>query len=250
MSFTETRIRGRFLEIILSRPEKNNLFSVSMYSKIADALEGANHNAHVHVAVLRPKGADFTIGTHLGELLRDRESTLAASARFIEAAARFEKILVTGIRGRTIGIGASLLLHSDFVLAASDATLQFPFVHFGLTPGAGSGLLLPRRAGYLRAAEAMLLGDPFVAHEARELGLVTRVVEPAAFDPELDALADRLASQPPETLLATKRLLRAQPATLDAQLALERAALEERLQSPEFTSILSALRGGSTSMSS
>jgi enoyl-CoA hydratase/carnithine racemase len=148
--------------------------------------------------------------------------------------ATYDKPLIAAVHGTTVGIGVTMLLHCDLVVAATGAQLSMPFVALGLVPEAGSSLLLPRLAGQQRAAELLLLGQPLDAGSAQRLGLVNRVVEEARLMEEARALAERLASQPAEPLRATKRLLRGDPAELLARIEAEAQVFAARLKSEEF----------------
>jgi enoyl-CoA hydratase/carnithine racemase len=122
--------------------------------------------------------------------------------------ATFEKPLLAAVHGQTVGIGVTMLLHCDLIVAARGTQFSLPFVSLGLVPEAASSLLLPRLVGPQRAAELLLLGRPFDADTALRLGLVNRVVEEAALLDEARTLAGALARQPPNALAATRRLLR------------------------------------------
>ena len=122
--------------------------------------------------------------------------------------------MVAAVQGATVGIGVTLLLHCDLVVAARSARLSMPFVKLGLVPEAASSLLLPRLVGYQRAAEMLLLGEPIDAERAFDIGMVNRIVDDQALMDEARALARKLAQQPGGALLATRRLLQSGSTTL------------------------------------
>ncbi len=138
------------------------------------------------------------------------------------------------VHGATVGIGVTLLLHCDLVVAARNTRLSVPFVRLGLVPEAGSSLLLPRLIGYQRAAEMLLLGAPIDSARALEAGLVTRVVEDDALMNEARALALSVAQQPAGALLATRRLLHSRSSDVRERIEEELSAFQERLGAAEF----------------
>jgi enoyl-CoA hydratase/carnithine racemase len=161
---------------------------------------------------------------------------------FLHTLATFGKPLVAAVHGQTVGIGVTLLLHCDLVVAARSTMFSMPFVKLGLVPEAASSLLLPRLVGPQRAAELLLLGKPFDAATAHSLGLVNRVVEEADLISEVRALAQALVAQPAEALLAARRLLRGDPAEVLARIDAEAKIFAERLQSEEFRAALRAVQ--------
>ncbi len=155
------------------------------------------------------KGAGFSAGNDLQDFLGGPKFTAAHPVieELLRTLATFGKPLLAAVHGQTVGIGVTMLLHCDLVVAARSTQLSMPFVALGLVPEAGSSLLLPRLVGQQRAAELLLLGKPIDALTAHSLGIVNRVVEDAALAGEARALAHALAQQPPGALVATRRLL-------------------------------------------
>jgi enoyl-CoA hydratase/carnithine racemase len=151
------------------------------------------------------------------------------------------KPVVAAVGGPAVGIGTTLLLHCDLVYAAPNARFQLPFVPLGLIPEFGSTFLLPLLAGYQRAAELLLLGQPFSAQKAHEAGIVTAVVPQESLLAEAEKSAVTLASLPPESVRLTKRLMKSRHgATLAATIEEELRIFGERLGSPEAKEALSA----------
>ena len=180
----------------------------------------------------------FTAGNDIGDFLAAAMQASASSAesaggRFIRTLATFDKPLVAAIEGPAVGIGTTLCFHCDLVYAAPSARFSMPFVNLGIVPEAGSSLLAPQRFGAARAAEYLLLAEPFDAETARGLGLVNAVVEPAALLDHALAKAQALAAKPREALLATRRLLRGDQGALLQRMDEELRLLHERLRSPE-----------------
>jgi enoyl-CoA hydratase/carnithine racemase len=189
----------------------------------------------VRVVLLSGEGAGFSAGNDLNDFLQVREFTSSHPVMgLLRTLATFGKPLVAAVHGQTVGIGVTMLLHCDLVIAARSTQLSLPFVKLGLVPEAASSLLLPRLLGPQRAAELLFFGEPFDAEKAQRLGLVNRVVEHAALMTEARALARALAQQPAAALQATRRLLRGDPTQLVARIEEEARVFGAQLQSEEF----------------
>jgi enoyl-CoA hydratase/carnithine racemase len=215
-----------------------------MYGALAAQLEAALADSAVNAVLLSGAGASFTAGNDLNDFLSGPEVTRTHPViEVLHRLATFDKPLVAAVHGQTVGIGVTMLLHCDLVVAAQGTILTMPFVALGLVPEAGSSLLVPRLAGMQRAAELLLLGSPLDAAGAERLGLVNRVVAEASLLDEARALALRLALQPAGALRATKRLLRGDPTELLARIDAEVAEFSARLKSAEFRTRVAALLG-------
>ena len=222
-------------EIRLNRPEKRNAITLSMYEALCAGLAQAQADATVRAVLFSGEGAGFTAGNDLNDFLGGLKfSGDNPILRLLRALATFGKPLLAAVHGQTVGIGTTLLLHCDLVVAARTTMFSMPFVALGLVPEAASSLLLPRLVGQQRAAELLLLGKPFDAATAHTLGLVNRVVEDAELLGTARALARSVAAQPPEALLAARRLLRGDPAQVLARIDEEAKVFGERLESEEF----------------
>jgi enoyl-CoA hydratase/carnithine racemase len=222
-------------EIRLNRPEKRNAITLAMYAAMTQALEDANSDDSVRVILMSGEGASFTAGNDLSDFVSG--PPLGAghpAARFIRTLPNVGKVLVAAVHGSTVGIGVTVLLHCDLVIAGSSARLSLPFVQLGLVPEAGSSLLLPRLIGYQRAAEMLLLGVPMDSARALETGLVTRVVPDSDLMDEARKVALTLAKQPPRALLATRALLRGESAAAAQRIEAELLAFEQHLAADEF----------------
>ena len=232
-------------ELRLNRPHKRNAITLSMYEALTAALAAAEADDAVRVVLIGGEGAGFCAGNDLKDFLESPTLDAAHPAlRFMHGLAGFSKPLVAAVHGRSVGIGVTLLLHCDLVVAARTAELSLPFVALGLVPELGSTLLLPRLVGATRAAGMLLLGDPLDAPAAQDCGLVSRVVEEDALRAESRALAGRLAQQPREALLATRRLLRGDAAAVHACIDAEAQVFGALLASPAFRARVSAFLGG------
>jgi 2-(1,2-epoxy-1,2-dihydrophenyl)acetyl-CoA isomerase len=161
--------------------------------------------------------------------LRERYHPIIATVR------RMPKPVLAAVNGPAVGIGLSLALASDLVIARESAYLLLAFVNIGLVPDGGSSLFVPTRTGFARATEMAMLGERIPAAKALEWGLVNRVVADDAFDAEVAGLRDRLAAGPTRSYAGAKRQLNNWLyARMDEQLALEAQVQQEMAGSPDF----------------
>ena len=230
-------------EVRLNRPEKRNAITQAMYEAMWEAIVQAEANDSVRVILLSGAGMSFTAGNDLadfisGPVFDDKHGAV----RFVRLLPKIRKVLMAAVHGSTVGIGVTMLLHCDLVIAGSGTQLSMPFVKLGLVPEAGSSLLLPRLIGHARAAELLLLGTPIDAATAFNMGLVNRVVEDEKLLEQARAMAGAVASQPAGALRATKQLLRSETGT-NARIEEELQAFHERLASAEFKSAAQAFFG-------
>lgn len=224
--------------VTLARPEKKNALTGAMYESLVAAFAEASREPNVGALLLAGSQGVFTAGNDIGDFLSGTFAAAASNAelpgvRFIRTLATFDKPLVAAIEGPAVGIGTTLCFHCDLVYAAPSARFQMPFVNLGLVPEAGSSLLAPQRFGAAKAAEVLLLAEPFDAEAARELGLVNAIVAPDALYAHALAKAQALAAKPREAMLATRRLLRGDPSALLQRMDEELGLFHERLRSPE-----------------
>jgi enoyl-CoA hydratase/carnithine racemase len=204
-----TELGGGVLRIELRRPEKRNALTLAMYTALAEALEAAGGDRAVRAVLLHGQPEVFCAGNDVQDFRDARPEEAGTQAfRFLTAISTFEKPLVAAVAGQAIGIGTTILLHCDLVYAAESARLHLPFARLGLCPEAGSSLLLPRLAGHQRAAELLLLGEPFGAARAREVGLVNAVVPDGELMSRAGEVAAKLAALPASALRATKMLMK------------------------------------------
>ncbi len=168
----ETRVADGIQTIAFNRPAKKNAITAAMYRQLADAFRDAQDDASVRVILVVGLPAIFTAGNDLEDFLQSPPSGDDSPVfRFLHGIRTAEKPVVAAVRGAAIGIGTTLLLHCDLVYAGRGARFALPFVQLGICPEAASSLLLPRMVGHHRAAEKLLLGEPFGADEALRDGL-------------------------------------------------------------------------------
>ncbi|WP_313075652.1 enoyl-CoA hydratase [Melaminivora sp.] len=234
--------------ITFNRVDKKNSITEAMYAAMADALTAAEAEAAVRCVVFQGDMAIFSAGNDIADFLQQSaQGAPQADAgerpvwRFLHALAAFPKPLIAAVCGPAVGIGTTLLLHCDLVYAGDNAAFSLPFVNLGLCPEAASSLLLPQMLGYHRAAEALLLGEPFLAEAALEVGLVNRVVPPAECNLLAQAQAKKLAAKPLSALIETKRLMKAgQAAAVRERMREEGASFARLMAGPAAREAFSA----------
>ncbi len=217
----------------MDRPDKKNALTGAMYGALADGLERLQEDDDLRVGVLRSSGTDFCAGNDLFDFAAPNAGG-APVTRFLRALTAATKPLVAAVRGKAIGVGATMLLHCDVVHVGHGTDLRFPFVDLGLVPEAGSTLLLPELVGPRRAAQMLLLGQPLSGDEAVVWGIATDAMDPGDVDAAAARSARILVGKPPAALAATKRLLRGDPGRIVARQAEEGAVFADLLQGPEF----------------
>ena len=234
---------GGVLAITLARPERRNAITIAMYAALAEAIEQAQDDPSLRLVTLRGEGEDFTAGNDLADFMAamPRDGEEIAVWRLLRALAANELPLIAAVHGNAIGIGTTMLLHCDLVLAEEGTRFSLPFVDLGLVPEAASSLVLPRLAGRRRAARYLLLAEPFGPEEAFDWGLVTKVVPKGELDAALAETVAALLAKPAEALRLTQKLLRHG----SAEEMLERFELEnghfgERLKSAEVKEAITA----------
>ena len=184
----------------------------------------------------------FCAGADIGEFLECAQSggLRPKTVEFLHALARNEKPLVAAVGGLAVGIGTTMLLHCDYVVAATNATFATPFSRLGLIPEAASSLLAPRRMGHARAFSLLVMGRPLTAQAAKEAGIVNEVVDPADVDDVALKAAQDIAALPPGAIAVSRSLLRGQLDDVTKRIDTETALFRERLQSEEARAAFAA----------
>ncbi|MDA7417825.1 enoyl-CoA hydratase [Xenophilus arseniciresistens] len=225
---------GGVCTLTFNRLDKKNSITSAMYAAMADALDAAQADAAVRVVLIQGDATIFSAGNDIGDFLNQPPSTQDSPVfRFLRNIAAFPKPIVAAVCGPAVGIGTTLLFHCDLVYAGDNAAFSMPFVNLGLCPEAASSLLVPQMFGYHRAAEALLLGEPFMAEAALEVGLVNRVVPPTEANSIAQQQARKLAAKPLSALIETKRLMKkGQGAVVLERMAEEGASFGRMLREP------------------
>lgn len=231
--------------IEIARPEKKNALTQAMYSAMADALTAANADTAVRAVLIVGQPGVFTSGNDLEDFMQ-RPPSLAEGgetpvARFMHALLDCDKPVVAAVTGAAIGIGTTMLLHCDLVYVSDEARLAMPFVSLGLVPEYASSLLIPALMGHAKAAEKLMLGEPFTGSDAVDCGIANAVLPASEVVNHARRMAERFNALPPSAVRETKRLMR-EPlkARIRAVMAEEGALFSQRLRSPEATEAFQA----------
>jgi len=197
--------------LTINRPEKKNALTHEMYSSLDEGFKMAAQDSRVRVVLVQGAGDNFTSGNDLKEFAGWGSSNMPIealpAARFIKSVVGFNKPVVAAVRGAAVGIGTTLLLHCDVVVAGNSAVFNLPFVKLGLVPEFGSSMLLPLLAGRVRASQALLLGEPFDAGVAYNMGIVSVLCDDDRVETEALEKCRQLAALPPETVQQIKGLI-------------------------------------------
>ena len=211
--------------ITLNRIERKNSINVAMYTALSDALDAVTQDANTRAVVIQGHETIFSAGNDISDFLNVPPAGQDSPVfRFLRTVSTFTKPIVAAVCGPAVGIGTTVLLHCDLVYAGDNAAFSMPFVNLGLCPEAASSLLVPQLMGYHRAAEALLLGEPFTAETAQEIGLVNRIVAPSEANALAQQQARKLATKPLPSLIETKRLMKKSNAPALAERMVEEGA--------------------------
>ncbi|MBY0557134.1 MAG: enoyl-CoA hydratase [Burkholderiaceae bacterium] len=208
-------ISNGVLTLEFNRPERKNAITSAMYQSMADALNAAEQDSAVRAILICGSAEIFTAGNDLEDFMKSArpEDGGAIEARpvyqFMMALSGASKPVVAAVAGAAVGIGTTLLMHCDLVYAGDNAKFSMPFVQLGLCPEFASSLLLTQIAGYPRAAEKLMLGEAFLAQEALEMGLVSKILPAAGLRAFAEAQAAKLVALPASSLRVTKQLMKA-----------------------------------------
>ena len=217
------KLEGRVLALSFNRPEKMNALTRSMYSDLATALNDAAGDFGIRAVVLTAEGEHFTAGNDIMDFMNNPPTSDDSEvAKFLAALLNFPKPLLAAVKGNAVGVGTTMLLHCDVVIAGPTANFSMPFASLGLVPEAGSSYLFPQLVGYQRAARIFMTGESFDTDSAIEMGLAAaKDVDPLA---HVMKIAHHIADQPPQAIINTKALLKAK--NHDAVAAIMKAEFE------------------------
>jgi enoyl-CoA hydratase/carnithine racemase len=204
-----TERSGSILRVELNRPSKRNAMTSRMYVTLANVFNDAAKDARTRVVLWHGAGDSFCAGNDIGDFLKNPPGPGDfPQARLMTALVDFDKPLIAAVQGAAIGGGTTMLTHCDFVYAGESAKFQMPFVNLALVPEFGSSCSVPASIGQIRAAELILLGLPFDAKRAADLGFVTQVVPDQKLLATATETARELAAKPAGALRASKRLMK------------------------------------------
>jgi enoyl-CoA hydratase/carnithine racemase len=200
-------IHEHILEIEIDRREKKNALTSSMYQSLKDSIFDGEANPKVHVIYLHAQDDLFTSGNDLNEFINPSQADASAAFDFLKIIANCQKPLVAAVGGKAIGIGTTLLLHCDFVIATDDAQFQLPFVNLGLSPEGASSYILPLIAGTKLSNELLMLGNYFDSETALRAGIINQICSKEQLLTRAVDVCRQLAMKPVNSLQSSKRLM-------------------------------------------
>ena len=227
--------------IRMNRPEKKNALTLAMYAAMTSALRDAEANQTIRCVMLAGGAGAFCAGNDIADFLAAAADGLDLRVLdFLYALARSRTPLVAAVDGIAVGIGTTMLLHCDHVVASTNAVLSTPFAKLGLVPEAASSLLAPLRMGHARAFAMLVMGRPLSAAEAKDSGLINTVVDAGTADSIGLKAAHDIASLPPGAVALARRLMRGPIDDVIAQIDIEAKHFKERLRSDEARAAFTA----------
>jgi enoyl-CoA hydratase/carnithine racemase len=237
-----TEHSGSILRIELNRPEKRNAMTSRMYVTLADIINEAAEDESTRVVLWHGAGESFSAGNDIEDFLKNPPGPgESPQAQLMYALLDFDKPLIAAVQGAAIGGGTTMLQHCDFVYAGESAKFQMPFINLAVVPEFGSSCSVPARIGHIRAAELILLGLPFDARRAAELGFVTQVVPDQNLLATATEAARKLAAKPIRALQASKRLMKGPfREQIKAAMEAENQEFSARIRSDEAKAALGA----------
>ena len=205
MSEILTTQAGSILTLSFNRPAKMNALTRAMYAGLAKGLNDSAGDFGIRTVILTSEGDHFTAGNDIVDFM-DNPPTSDSSevAQFLAALLNFPKPLIAAVKGNAVGVGTTMLLHCDVVVASPSANFSMPFASLGLVPEAGSSFLFPALVGYQRAAKIFFTGESFGADAALEMGLIAEIDSDALAG--ATKIAEHIAEQPPQAIINTKAL--------------------------------------------
>jgi len=241
MSIKTATLRG-VSTIEIARPEKKNALTGAMYQQMAAALDAATADPAVRAVLITGQPGIFTSGNDIEDFMqRPPGSSESPAFVFMKALIGCDKPVIAAVTGAAIGIGTTMLLHCDFVFVSDEARLAMPFVSLGLVPEFASSLIVPRLMGHVRAAEKLLLGDPFTGADAVDCAIANAVLPAAEVVNHARRVAERFNHLPPGAVRDSKTLMRRAQAQATMQtIAAEAEIFAKRLRSPEAQEAFSA----------
>lgn len=235
-----TKENNGIFTIILNRLDKKNALNNDMYQQLCQHLDYAKTNKHIHCILIHGDENCFCAGNDLQDFLESSENGDSLAAfDFVKALSQFNKPIVAAVAGAAVGIGTTLLLHCDMVIAADNAKFKLPFSQLGLCPEAGSSLLLTRLVGQNRAFELMVLGNTFSAEQAHQYGIVNQVCLPSELISLGEKVAHTISNLPNDAVMTSRRLIRQASQTHLSQVIEDEGNQFARLiKTPECKTIL------------
>lgn len=233
-----SQVINHVLHIEFHRADKKNALTSDMYRAMSSILAQAKKDDEINVVLFKGSEGCFCAGNDIADFLEEpvlEEGTPVM--KFLHEVSNFDKPMVAAVSGPAVGIGTTLLLHCDLVYATDQTYFSLPFVDLGLCPEAGSSYLLPRQLGYVRAAELLLLAEPFDAHKAEKLGIINDIVDVDNYIETAQQKAEKLAAKPAHALRVSRQLIRSNSGLVSKAIEREARSFSELLGSEEAKAI-------------
>ena len=225
--------------ITLNRIDKKNALTNDMYKQLCQYFDYAEQTSSIHCVVIQGNEQCFCAGNDLHDFIQCSADDELAALDFINVLSEFTKPLVAGVAGVAVGIGTTLLLHCDMVIAANNSKFKLPFTQLGLCPEAGSSLLLTQKVGPNKAFELMVLGQTFNAEQALSYGITNQTCQPDELSALTSDVAQAIANLPVESVMTSRRLIRqANKLALSQVISEESQAFSHLVKSDECKNIL------------
>ena len=242
-NFVTVELDQGVLVVRFNRPDKKNALTSEMYSALIDAIVRAEEENSIRCLLFTGRSDCFTAGNDLQEfVVGSSESSEVDDAvfGFLGKIASTSVPVVSAVGGVAVGIGTTMLLHCDLVYAATNAKFILPFINLAVVPEAASSMLLPRIAGYQRAAELLMLGEPFDVEHAYRVGIVNEICTPEEVFEKAFSAARKLAEKPPSALRSVKKLMKRESETVRERMTTENRLFKEHLETPESQEAINA----------
>jgi enoyl-CoA hydratase/carnithine racemase len=231
--------------IVMRRPEKKNAISRQMFLTMSEAINSAQSNPDIRCLILSGRSGVFTAGDDVADFVQDasakRDPAQArSSVIFLQALINNKKPIIAAVDGAAVGMGTTMVLHCDYVIAGTTASFLSPFVQYGLVPEGASSLLLPRMAGHQRAFSLLVMGRPMSAEEARVAGFVNVIVPPGHAIVEAQKAAREICALPPEAVAISRKLLKLPTEEVLRRMGQEEHLFGDRIRLP---AVIAAVKG-------
>jgi enoyl-CoA hydratase/carnithine racemase len=224
--------------ITMRRPEKKNTLTQEMYLAMSDAIESTQSNPAIRCLILTGRSGVFTAGNDIGDFLKAATEDYEVarprnSVIFLQSLINNKKPIIAAVDGIAIGIGMTMVVHCDHVIATTTTTFSSPFIQYGLVPDGATSLLVPQMVGHQRAFSMLVMGREMSAEEAKEAGLVNQIVPPGHAVVEAQKVAREICALPAEAVAISRKLLKLPTEELVRRVGLEDHLFKERMRSPE-----------------
>jgi enoyl-CoA hydratase/carnithine racemase len=236
---------GATRTIVMRRPEKKNALTPEMFLAMSEAINSAQSNPDIRCLILTGRSGVFTAGDDVSDFVEEatveREASRPRSSNvFVRSLITNRKPIIAAVDGIAVGMGVTMVLHCDYVIASTTASFSSPLIQYGLVPEGASSLLLPRMAGHQLAFSLLVMGQPMSASEAREAGFVNEVVAAGHAIIEARKVAREIGELPPDAVAISRELIKLPSEDLLRRMDEEEHLFRERIHAP---TVVAAVKG-------